>query len=94
MLVKMYAEHGSASGFCDHWTSTEELHGNHVAKEMLMLCMILDKMLSSDTTFAMTEGCEIICARVYALRKAFQEVQTQSAVSKNEYPLRCVCEQL
>eukprot|EP00972_Heterocapsa_arctica_P045397 6701194-Heterocapsa_arctica.AAC.1 len=43
---------------------------------MMLICMTLDRMIRASPEFISTEGCEIICCRVYALKRAFQDVQS------------------
>ena len=42
--------------------------------EMMLHCRTLDRRIKSMAEFPSTEGCEIICARIYALRRAFKDV--------------------
>jgi hypothetical protein len=42
-----------------------------------MLCMLLDKCVMSQDDFINTEACEVLCRRLYALKRAFQNVQSQ-----------------
>ena len=39
---------------------------------------MLDRMIRSSPEFIMSEGCEIMCSRIYALRRAFHDVQQQA----------------
>ena len=40
--------------------------------------MTLDRMLEASPDFITTAGCEILCARVYALKRAFKDVNAMS----------------
>eukprot|EP00972_Heterocapsa_arctica_P019583 2890142-Heterocapsa_arctica.AAC.1 len=60
----------------NRWTQEKELQRNHVAHEMLLMCMVLDKSLMGSPDFVNSEGCEIMCRRIYALKKAFENVKT------------------
>ena len=77
LLVQIYTHAGSAVQFAKEWIRSKELEKNHVGHEMLLLCMTLDRMIRASPDCIATEGCEIICSRIYALRRAFQDVQTQ-----------------
>ena len=78
LLVQVYSHHGSAVKFAREWTRSKELEKNHVGHEMVLHCMTLDRMIRASPDFITTEGCDIICSRIYALRRAFQDVETQS----------------
>jgi len=56
----------------------KQLERNHVAHEMLLMCMVLDKSLLEDPNYVNTERCEIVCRRIYALKKAFDGVRSAS----------------
>ena len=71
LLVQIYSEHGSSGKFAKWWIKAKELEHNHVANEMIMIAMVLDKIPNCIGT----EGCEILASRVYALRRAFSDVK-------------------
>jgi len=77
LLVQIYTHAGSAVQFAKEWIHSKELEKNHVGHEMLLHCMTLDRMIRASPDFIATEGCEIICSRIYALRRAFQDVHSQ-----------------
>ena len=58
------------------WIAEKQLDRNHVAHEMTLLAMVLDTSLLQNKSFANSESCEIVCRRIYALKKAFAHVKT------------------
>ena len=48
--------------FAKVWTKEKELERNHVAHEMALLCMVMDRMVESQSDFAGTQGCEILAS--------------------------------
>ena len=58
------------------WIQDKQLERNHVANEMLLMCMVLDKSLRVDRDYVNTESCEIIARRIYALKKAFESAHS------------------
>ena len=78
LLVQIFSTHPSATQMAQWWVQDKQLERNHVAHEMLLRCMMLDKSLLSVRDFVNTEGCEIIARRIYALKKAFENVRNAS----------------
>ena len=78
LLVQIFSTHPSATQMAQRWVQDKQLERNHVAHEMLLMCMVLDKSLLSVRDFVNTEGCEIIARRIYALKKAFENVRNAS----------------
>jgi hypothetical protein len=76
LLVQIFSVHPSATAMANRWVQEKELQRNHVAHEMLLMCMVLDKSLMGPADFVTSEGCEIMCRRIYALKKAFENVKT------------------
>ena len=76
LLLQIFSVYPSAAAMGNRWIQDKQLERNHVAHEMLLMCMVLDKSLLEDPNYANTESCEIICRRVYALKKAFEAVRT------------------
>ena len=58
------------------WIKLKELERNHVGHEMLLLAMLMDRMVGSNPEFLKSEACEIVARRIYALQKAFHNVQS------------------
>ena len=75
LLVKTYSRYGSFTRFGRAWVSDKELERNHVAREMVLHCMFLGKMISFSPGFPTCERCEMICRRVYGIKRAFHEVK-------------------
>ena len=75
-LVRTYARYGSAVRFAKSWVQEKQLDRNHVAHEMMLRCMVLDKMISSQPDFVLTEGCEMLARRIYGLKRAFRDVHS------------------
>ena len=75
LLVQIFSTHPSATQVAQRWVQDKQLERNHVAHEMLLMCMVLDKSLLSVRDFVNTEGCEIIARRIYALKKAVENVR-------------------
>ena len=75
LLVQIFSTHPSATQMAQRWVQDKQLERNHVAHEMLLMCMVLDKSLLSVRDFVNTESCEIIARRIYALKKAFENVR-------------------
>ena len=75
LLVKTYSRYGSFTRFGRAWVADKELERNHVAHEMVLHCMLLDKMILSSPEFPTSEGCEMICRRVYGIKRAFRDVK-------------------
>ena len=78
LLIQIYSEYGTMAKFAEAWIRTKELEKNHVANEMLMIAMVLDRMVLSSAEFITSEGCEILASRIYALRRAFADVRCAS----------------
>ena len=78
LLVQIYSEHGPAERFARDWIKSQEFDRNHVGHEMMLHAMTLDRMIKSVGDFPSTEGCEIICARIYALKRASKDVGCQA----------------
>ena len=76
LLVQIFSTHPSATQMAQRWVQDKQLERNHVAHEMLLMCMVLDKSLLSVRDFFNTEGCEIIARRIYA--NAFENVRNAS----------------
>ena len=74
LLVQTYGKYGSMVKFASDWVRLKELARNHIGHEMMLHCMTLDRMLEASPDFIQTAGCEILCARVYALKRAFKDV--------------------
>ena len=75
LLIKLYATYGSMLRFAEEFIREKELENNHVANEVVMLALVLDKQIASTPSFLQTESCEIVCRRIYALKRAFAEVK-------------------
>ena len=75
LLQQIFANHPSAASHATRWIQDKQLERNHVAHEMMLLCMVLDKSLLDDKNYISTQACEIVCRRVYALKKAFEGVK-------------------
>ena len=78
LLVQIYSKAGTAVKFGRDWIRAKELEKNHMGHEMLLHCMTLDRMIRSNPDFITSEGCEIMCSRIYALRRALRDVQQQA----------------
>ena len=74
-LVKVISKYSSVRGFAQAFIREKELGENHVAKEVILLALAVDKLLHEDRNFMRSEGCEILCRRLYAIRRAFQDVR-------------------
>ena len=74
LIVQLVSKHGSFMNAAQVWISEKGLHRNHVANEVVMLSMVMDRMITSNPEFVKSEGCEIMARRIYALRRAFLEV--------------------
>ena len=75
LLVQIFSTRPSATQMAQRWAQDKQLERNHVAHEMLLMCMVLDKSLLSIRDFVNMKGCEIIARRNYALKKAFENVR-------------------
>ena len=75
LLVQVFSQHPSCSAMASRWIQEKQLERNHVAHEMVLVCMVMDKSLLSNQDFVNTEGCEILARRIYALKKAFENVK-------------------
>ena len=51
---------------------------NNVCSELKLLCLVLDKSIMGNPEFPKTESCEMLCRRIYAIRRAFREVHCLS----------------
>ena len=60
------------------WIQDKQLERNHVAHEMLLLAMVLDRSLQEDSDYINSQTCEIVCRRIYALKKAFEQVRSSA----------------
>ncbi|CAK0814918.1 unnamed protein product, partial [Prorocentrum cordatum] len=74
LLVQTYGKYGSMVKFATDWVRLKELNRNHIGHEMMLHCMTLERMLEASPEFIQTAGCEILCARAYALKRAFKDV--------------------
>ena len=78
LLLQIFSQHTTATQMANRWIQDKQLERNHVAHEMLLLAMVLDRSLLEDKSYASSETCEIVCRRIYALKKAFELVKTAS----------------
>ena len=74
LLLQVFSSQPSANAMTTRWIQEKQQERNHVAHEMVLLCIILDKSLLEDPQFSSSESCEIVCRRIYALKKAFEAV--------------------
>ena len=75
LLIQIYSKHGSMKNFVATFVKEKELDRNHVANELMLLGCTVDKLLVEDPNFMRTEGCVILCRRVYAIHRAFANVR-------------------
>ena len=78
LLVKLYSKYGSACRFARSFIDEKQLERHHVGQEMMLHCMVLDRMIAAQPDFATTQGCEMVCRRIYGLKRAFADVHQQS----------------
>ncbi|CAK0838668.1 unnamed protein product [Prorocentrum cordatum] len=78
LLVQTYGKHGSMGKFAADWVKQKELYNNHIGHGMFLHCMALDRMLEASPDFITTVGCEILCSRVCAMKRAFRDVRAMS----------------
>ena len=78
LLVQTFGKYGSMGKFATDWVKQKELYKNHIGHEMMLHCMTLDRMLETSPEFITTAGCEILCSRVYALKRAFKDVNSMA----------------
>jgi len=78
LLIQIFSRFGSMGDFAKHWIREHGVEKNHVANEMTMLAMVIDRQLISQPEFIASEGCEILCRRVLAIQRAFQECSSES----------------
>ena len=55
-----------------------QLEGHHIEHEMQVPALALDSQVKSDSNFTNPEASEILCRRVYGLRRAFSEVRCKA----------------
>ena len=75
LLAQIFSQHPSAVAMCQRWIQEKQLERNHVAHEMTLLCMVLDKSIMGNPDFVNSESGEILARRIYALKKAFEQVK-------------------
>ena len=49
--------------------------GHHIEHELQVLALAVDSQVKSDSNFINTEACEILCRRIYGIRRAFSAVK-------------------
>jgi hypothetical protein len=76
LLLMIFQGSRSACKFAQDCVETKGLTKHHIGHEFIMLCMLLDKCVMSQDDFINTEACEVLCRRLYALKRAFQNVQS------------------
>ena len=76
LLVQIFSDNTSVKEMAAKWIQAKQLERNHVAHEMMLLAMVLDTSLLNDKSFASSQSCEILCRRIYALKKAFESVRS------------------
>ena len=76
LLVQMFSPHPSAEKMAQAWIQEKQLERNHITHEIILLALVLDRSLMEDTGFVNSQTCEIVCRRVYALKKAFEAVKS------------------
>ena len=75
LLVKTDSMYGSTVSFPKARIKQKDLPHNHTANEMILYCLVLDKMVKSSPDFVMTEVCETLVRRIYGQKLAFLEVK-------------------
>ena len=70
-----FSVHATFRDFVKSSVREKELSGNHIEHELMVLGMAIDSQVKADDNFINTEACEILCRRVYGLRRAFSEVK-------------------
>ncbi|CAK0837708.1 unnamed protein product, partial [Prorocentrum cordatum] len=78
LSVQTYGKYGSMGKFATDWANQRELYNNLIGHEMLLHCLTLDRMLGASPDFLATAGCEILRSRVYALKRAFEDLRPMS----------------
>ena len=56
----------------------KELETCHAAQELLLLAVVLDRMVGESSDMINADSVEVMCRRVYALWKAFEDVHKVS----------------
>ena len=72
----MYKQQGSGLKFIQQWIREKSLERNHVAHEASLLAMVLDRSIAANPEYVVTEACEMVCSRLYALIRAFAHCRT------------------
>ena len=78
LLMQVFQNHSTFREFVKEYIKEKELTGNHIEHELLVLAMAIDSQVRSDDNFINAEACEILCRRVYGLRRAFSEVKCRA----------------
>jgi hypothetical protein len=73
-LARTYKSGITAAGGARNWATEKELEGCHVAKEFLLLAMVLDRLVRSNEDVVNSEAVEILCRRMHGIKRAFSDV--------------------
>ena len=78
LLMQVSQVYPTFRDFVKAYVKEKELGGNHIEHELLVLSMAIDSQVKADDNFINTEACEILCRRVYGLRRAFSAVRCKA----------------
>ena len=78
LLMQVFQNHSTFREFVKEYIKEKELTGNHIEHELLVLALAIDSQVKSNEDFINTEACEILCRRVYGIRRAFSAVRCRA----------------
>ena len=77
LLMQIYGAYPTCTEFIKCFVREKQLEGHHIEHEMQVLALAVDSQVKSDSNFINTEACEILCRRVYGIRRAFSAVKNR-----------------
>eukprot|EP00959_Pyramimonas_sp_CCMP1952_P132258 2765279-Pyramimonas_sp.AAC.1 len=77
VLTRLYRGGKKAQAELREWLRSKELEGCSAAAEVLVLGMVIDRMLETDSPAPVinSRAAELVCLRIYSSMKAFDRVQ-------------------
>ena len=79
LIVRLYKDGSTAEVFAQRFISMKQLEGCHYGNELMMLCLALDRAVQEIPADMINyRSTEVLCRRIYAIEKAFEEVSRES----------------
>ena len=76
-LMQIYGAYPLSTESTKCLVREKQLEGHHIEHEMQVPALALDSQVKSDSNFTNPEASEILCRRVYGIRRAFSAVKSR-----------------